>query len=57
MLSKYIATVSEYLQIWKLKLSTTKTASAVFQLNNEEAKHELKFNHNSERLLFCSEPR
>jgi len=27
-LSKHIATVSEYLQTWKLKLSTTKTVSA-----------------------------
>jgi len=35
-LSKDMATVtSEYLQTWKLKLSTTKTVSAVFHLNNK----------------------
>jgi len=27
-LCKYMATVNEYLQTWKLKLSTTKTVSA-----------------------------
>ena len=41
MLPKDMATVSEYLQTWKLKLSTTKTVSAVFHLNNKEAKCEL----------------
>ena len=29
-LTKDMATVSEYLQTWKLKLSTTKTVSAAF---------------------------
>ena len=53
-LSKGIATVSEYLQIWKLKLSTTKTVPAVFHLNNKEGKRELNINHNSETLPFCS---
>jgi len=37
-LSKEMATVGEYLQTWKLKLSTTKTVSAAFHLNNKEAK-------------------
>ena len=41
-LSKDMATVDEYLQTWKLKLSTTKTASAAFHINNKEAKRELK---------------
>jgi len=41
---KDMATVSEYLQAWKLKLSTTKTVLAVFHLNNEA-------------VLFCSEPK
>jgi len=37
-LSKDMATVGEYLQIWKLlKLSTTKVVSVVFNLNNKEA--------------------
>jgi len=46
-LSKDIATVCEYLQTWKLKISTTATVSAVFLLNNKEAKRELKVNHNN----------
>ena len=37
-LSKVMATLGDYLQTWKLKLSTTKTVSAVFHLNNKEAK-------------------
>ena len=43
-LSKDMATLGEYHQTWKLKLSTTKTVSAVFHLNNKEAKRELKVN-------------
>ena len=56
-LSKNMATVGEYLQTWKLKLSTTKTVSAVFHLNNKEAERELKVNFNNENLPFCSEPK
>jgi len=47
-LSKDMATQVEYLQTWKLKLSTTKTVSAVFHLNNKEAKHELTVKYNNE---------
>ena len=54
-LSKDVATLGEYLQTWKLKLSTTKAVSAVFHLNNKEAKRELKVNFNNETLPFCSE--
>jgi len=50
-LSKDMATASEFLQTWKLKLSTTKVVSAVFHLNNKEAKRELKVNYNSETAL------
>jgi len=50
-------TVGEYLQTWKLKFSTTKTVSAVFILNNKEAKRELKVKYNKTTLLFCSEPK
>jgi len=57
LLSKDMATVGEYLQTWKLKLSTTKTVSAVFHLNNKEAKCELKVNFNNETLPLCSEPK
>jgi len=56
-LSKDMATLDEYLQTWKLKLSTTKTVSAVFHRNNKEAKRELKVNFNNETLPFCSEPK
>ena len=52
-----MATLGEYLQTWKLKLSSTKTVSAVFHLNNKEAKRELKVNFNNETLPFCSEPK
>ena len=31
--------------------------SAVFHLNNKEAKRELKVNFNNETLPFCSEPK
>ena len=54
-LSKGMATLCEYLQTWKLKLSTTKAVLAVY-LNKKEAKRELKVNYNSEILPFCSEP-
>jgi len=50
-----MATPGEYLQTWKLKLSTTNTVSAVFHLNNKEAKREVKVNFNNETLPFCSE--
>ena len=56
-LTKDMATLGEYLQTWKLKLSTTKTVLAVFHLNNKEAKRELKVNFNNETLPFCSEPK
>ena len=56
-LSKDMATLDEYLQTWKLKLSTTTTVSAVFHLNNKEAKRELKVNFNNKPPPFCSEPK
>jgi len=51
--SKDLATVDEFLQTWKITLSTT--LSAVFHLNSKEAKHELKVNFNNAALPFCSE--
>ena len=51
-LSQDMATLGEYLHTWKLKLSTTKTVSAVFRLNNKEAKRELKVSFNNETLPF-----
>ena len=56
-LTKDMATIGEHLQTWKLKRSITKTVSAVFHLNNKEAKRELKVNFNNETLPFCSEPK
>jgi len=56
-LTKDMATVGEYLQTWKLKLSTTKTVSAAFHLNNKEAKRELTVKYNNEILPFCFEPK
>jgi len=51
-LSKDMATTSEYLQTWKFKLSTTKMVSAVFHLN-KEAKCELTANLNNKSVPFC----
>jgi len=56
-LSKDMATLGGYLQTWKLKLSTTKTVSAVFHVNNKEAELELKVNFNNKTLPFCSKPK
>ena len=52
-----MATVGEYLQTWKLNLSTTKMVSTAFHRNHKEAKHELKVKYNNETLPFCSEPK
>ena len=52
-----IETVGEYLQTWKLKLSTTKTVSAALHLNNKETKRELKVNYSKVTLPFCCEPK
>ena len=50
------ATLSAYLQTWRLKLSHTKTLTAAFHLNNREAKRELKVNNNGRLLPFCPTP-
>jgi len=55
--ARSVATVDEYLETWKLKLSITKKVSAAFHPNNKEAKRELKVNHNNETLPVCSEPK
>ena len=51
-----MSTLSAYLQTWRLKLSHTKTVTAAFHLNNQEAKHELKVYNNSRLLPFCPTP-
>ena len=55
-LSQDMSTLSLYLQTWKLKLSHTKTVTAAFHLNNQEAKRELKVYNNSRLLPFCPTP-
>ena len=52
-----MATIGEYLQTWKLNISTTKTVLAIFLLNNKEAKRKPKINPNNEILPFCSQPK
>jgi len=54
-LSNNVATTGKYLQTWKLKLNTTKTVLAVFQLNNKQVKREVEVNFNNEILTFSSE--
>ena len=48
-LSQEMATLSPYIQIWRLKLSH-------FHLNNREAKRELKVYNNGRLLPFCPSP-
>ena len=55
-LSQDMSTLSAYLQIWRLKLSHTKTVTAAFHLNNREAKRELKVYNNDRLLRFCPTP-
>ena len=55
-LSQDMSTLSAYLQTWRLKLSHTKTVTAVFHLNNREAKRELKVYNNGRLLPFCPTP-
>ena len=52
-LSQDMSTLSAYLQTWRLKLSHTKTVMAVFHLNNQKAKRELKVYNNGRLLPFC----
>ena len=51
-----MSTLSAYLQTWRLKLSHTKTVTAAFHLNNQEAKSELKVYNNGRLLPFCPTP-
>ena len=55
-LSQDMCTLSAYLQTWRLKLSHTKTVTAAFNLNNREAKRELKVYNNGRLLPFCPTP-
>ena len=55
-LTQDMATLSLYLQKWKLKLSATKTVTAAFHLFNEEATRELKAATEGRILSFSAEP-
>ena len=54
--SQDMFTILAYLQIWRLKLSHTKTVTAAFHLNSREAKRELKVYNNGGLLPFCPTP-
>jgi len=55
-LTNDMATLGEYLQTQKLKLSTTKTVSAALHFNNKEAKRELKVKYNNETCPSAPSP-
>ena len=55
-LSQDMSTLSAYLQTWRLNLSHIKTVTAVFHLNNREAKRKLKVYNNDRLLSFCPTP-
>ena len=55
-LSQDMFILSAYFQIWRLKLTHTKTMTAAFHLNNREAKRELKVYNNGRLLPFCRTP-
>ena len=48
--------ISTYLDKWKLKLSTTKTATTAFHLNHREANRQLKIFVRGSLLLYQSHP-
>ena len=54
-LTQDTATLSSYLQKWKLKLSITKTVTAAFHFYNKEARRELKITVEGRILPFSSE--
>ena len=56
-LSQDMTTPSAYLQIWKLKFSNSKAVTAVFYLNNREAKRELNVYNNGNLLPRCPVPK
>ena len=51
-----MATLSAYLQTWRLKLSHTKTVTATYHLNNRETLGQLKVYNNDRLLPFCPTP-
>ena len=55
-LSQDLATLSDYLRKWRLKLNESKTVSAAFHLNNREAKRELNIKINGRSLTQKESP-
>ena len=55
-LSPDMTVLSAYFQIWRLKLSNTKTMTAALHLNNREVKHELHVYNNGNLLPPCLVP-
>ena len=55
-LSQDMTTLSAYFQTWRLKLSKIKTVTAVFYLNNREAKRELNVYNDGNLLPSCPVP-
>ena len=51
-----MTTLSEYLQIWRLKLSHTNTVTTAFHLHNQGAKREFKVCNIGRTLSFCPVP-
>ena len=51
-----MTTLPTYLKKWKLKLSTAKTVSAAFHLNNREANHDLNVTVEGQNIPPCAEP-
>ena len=51
-----MATLSAYLQTWRLKLSCAKTVTTAFHHHNRETKRELKVKNNGKILPFCPVP-
>ena len=47
---------TRYIHKWKLKLSTAKTVSAAFDLNNKEARCGLYITVEERALPYCAEP-
>ena len=56
-LNKDMTILVDYLRKWHLQLSTGKTVSAAYHLNNKEAKHELDVFVDKKRLVCHQAPK
>ena len=55
-ISQDIATISLYIQKWKLKLSTAKMVSAALHLNHKEGQHKLSISVKGQAIPYCTKP-